>query len=230
MMAADEREVIPQAESAIRRVDPSALSTRSSLVGLRSAKHPSHSEYEAILTRLVAQQLRRNAVFVSSVLPGDGATTTAANVAGALRRRDVSVLLIELRLTQPGLLSMLGNPSGIVGLEEALRGKVPLEDCVFQLEDDNLQVLAIDSAMTDEEAGLQSGPLNDLLVWAEDQFDWVVLDCPPVTSDAWTRWFALNADPVLLVARAGDTPMRDLRKASGALKDHLAGVVLNDSH
>ena len=227
-MAADEKEVLPGEQSAIRRVDLSLLSARSSMVGLRSAEHVSGVEYESILARLVEQQLRRNAVFVTGVQPGDGATTTAANLAAALQRRDASVVLIELRLTEPGLLQMLGDPPEVVGLEAALLGGVPLEDCVFDLGENSLRLLAVKGALLDEEAAQLSGALNDLLVWAEDQFDWVVLDCPSVGSPAWTRWFALNADPVVLVARAGDTRMADLKKAAGSLKDHVIGVILND--
>ncbi len=229
MMAADEKEIPPQEKTAIRRVDPTSLSTRNSMVALRTAKHPSDEEYERILTRLGERQLRRNALFVTSVHGGDGTTTTAANLAGALRRRDTSVLLIELRLTEPSLLRMLGHPAEVVGLEEALLGVASFEDCVFQIGESTLQVLAVGSPLSPEEAARQSGALNDLLVWAEDQFDWVVVDCPPVTSSSWTRWFTLNADPVLLVARSGETHMRDLKKVAASLKDHLAGVMLNES-
>jgi Mrp family chromosome partitioning ATPase len=139
------------------------------------------------------------------------------------------VVLIELRLTEPGLLAMLSKPSAVVGLESALLGQADLQDCLFALGEETLQVLAVKTALSDEEAAQLSGALNDLLVWAEDQFDWVVVDCPPVGTPAWTRWFALNADPVLLVTRSGSTRMRDLSKAAGALKDHLVGVILNDS-
>jgi Mrp family chromosome partitioning ATPase len=228
-MAADEKVVPKQPENAIRIVDPSILSKRNAMVALRMARHPSDEEYERILARLEEQKLRRNAIFVTSVEAGDGTTTTAANLAGALRRRDTSVLLVELRLTEPSLLGMMGNPPGVTGLEEALLGKAPFEDCVFHLGKGTLQVLAVKAALSVEEAAQQSGGLNDLLVWAEDHFDSVVVDCPPVTSSSWTRWFTLNADPVLLVAKAGGTRMRDLKKVADLLKDHLAGVLLNES-
>ena len=228
-MAADNQEVVQPQANAIRLVDPSALSVRSSMVGLRAAKHASDTEYEGILASLAARPLRRNAIFVTSVQGGDGTTTTAANLAGALRRREASVVLIELRLTVPGLLRMLGDPSNVVGLEEGLRGSVPLDDCPFKLGEGTLQVMAVKAPMSDDEAAQQSGALNDLLVWAEEQFDWVVLDCPPVSSPDWTRWFMLNADPVVLVTRAGGTRMHDLRKVAASLNDHLAGVILNCS-
>ncbi len=229
-MAADEKEITQQQETAIRRVDPSSLSTRNAMVGLRNAKHPSDDEYERILMRLGESRLRRNALFVTSVHAGDGTTTTAANLASALRRRDTSVVLVDLQLTEPSLLRMLGDPPEVIGLEQALLGKASFDDCVFQIgADSTLQILAVKTALSPEEAAQQSGGLNDLLVWAEDQFDWIVVDCPPATSLSWTRWFTLNADPVLLVARSGGTRMRDLTKVAAALKDHLAGVMLNES-
>jgi Mrp family chromosome partitioning ATPase len=83
--------------------------------------------------------------------------------------------------------------------------------------------------MSLEEVTHQSGPLNDFLAWAEEQYEWLVLDCPPVGSVEWTRWFDLNADPVFLVARAGVTRKRAWQAAARRLKDRLAGAILNDS-
>lgn len=214
----------------VRRVNPSSMLLRSSLVGLRANPHSSDEQYGLILKRLAELPLYRHSIFITSVHGGEGTTTTAANLAAALGRRGARVLLVELRLTEPSLLHTLGDPKDVVGLDEALLHSLPLDDCIFRLADGGMHVLAVKNALTEEEAAQQSGGLNDLLVWAEAQFDWVVLDCPPVTSSAWTRWFALNADPSLLVVRAGETPMRALNKVVNALKDHLAGVVLNDSH
>lgn len=228
-MEAHEKEIPQPEKHAIRRIDTSSINARTSLVALRLAKHPSDDEYERVLIRLGEQHLRRNTIFVASVLSGDGATTTAANLAGALLRRDTSVVLVELRLTAPSLLKTLGNPAEVVGLEEALLGDASLDECMFQLGEGNLHVLAVRAALSDQDASQQSGGLNDLLVWAEDRFDWIVVDCPPVTSPSWTRWFTLNADPVVLVASSGETRMHDLKKAVSLLDDHLAGVLLNES-
>ena len=198
------------------------------LVALRAQPGRALESYEQLLERLMQQALRRRMLFVTSPTDGDGTTTTAVNLAGVLSRRGASVLLAELRLTQPGLLRLMGNPPEVPGLEEGLRGEIQLPDCAFQVTGSPLQIMAVKSALSDAQAARQSGPLNEFIVWAETAFEWVVFDCPSVSSPAWTRWFDLNADPALLVVRSNVTQASDLKRATRQLKDHLACAILND--
>lgn len=202
----------------------------SRLIGLRPvpAPAPAIASYKAVLKNLIQQPLRRNTIFVTSMHAGEGTTTTAANLAGLLSRDSESVLLVELRLTAPRLLHLLGDPTDVHGLESGLRGRVPLSRCIFSAAGSRLCMIAARNAMTEKEALQQSGALNDFLEWAEARFEWVILDCPPVSSPEWTRWFELNADPVVLVVRAGSSRSRGLQRVARHLQDRLAGAILND--
>ena len=205
------------------------MAASSRLVALQAGVNPEAAAYDAMSKALLTQPLRRRSLFLASAQSGDGTTTTATNLAGALVRQEKSVLLAELRLTQPHLLRLLGDPADVHGFEAGLRGEVALSDCAFAPAGVPLTVMAMKEAMTEQEALAQSGPLNDFLGWAEATFDWLVLDCPPVSSSAWTRWFELNADPVLLVVRAGVTRQRAVKRVARQLRDRLAGAILNDS-
>jgi Mrp family chromosome partitioning ATPase len=220
----------------LQTVDPSLVTVAvppadnaSVLVGLQPSIVPATNAYAVLLQNLMEQTLRRQTLFLTSANAGEGTTTTAANLAGVLSRQSPSVLLVDLRLTAPRLMHLLGDPADVPGFEDGLRGVVPLNSCVFTLAGGSLNVIAAKTAMTAEEAVQQSGPLNDFLEWAEERFEWVILDCPPLSSPEWTRWFELNADPVLLVVRAGVTRRRGLRKAARQLKDRLAAAILNDN-
>jgi Mrp family chromosome partitioning ATPase len=198
------------------------------LVGVKPEPSIGKEAYDLVLHKITLQPLRRRMLFVTSAAEGEGTTTTAANLAGVLSQRGQAVLLAELRLTKPKLLEIMGRPDHVVGFEEGLLGHVPLHDCTFQIAGDAMHVLAVGKAMGHEEAAQQSGALNEFVVWAEKAFDWVVLDCPPVTAIEWTRWFELNADPAVLVARSKATETRTFKKAARRLGDHLAGALLND--
>ena len=216
------------AGATLTRVQVGLKKISSTLVALKQRPGPARDSYDRLVDRLIEQPLRRRMLFVTSAVDGEGTTTTAANLAGCLSRRSSSVLLAEMRLTQPGLLRILGDPADVPGFEEGLRGERHLPDCAFQVTDSPLHIMAIKSAVSEVQAATQSGALNEFVVWAEQAFEWVVLDCPPVTSAAWTRWFDLNADPALLVARSKVSQAKELKRAARMLKDHLAGAILND--
>jgi Mrp family chromosome partitioning ATPase len=218
-----------ESEQAALEVVQPEIGPGSRLVDMRAAATPATAPYDGLSKQLLRQPLRRRSLFVTSAQTGDGTTTIAANLAAALSRQAQSVLLVELRLTAPHLLHLLGDPAAVEGFEDGLRGEVPLSDCIFRVASSSLTVIAAKRAMTEQEALAQSGSLNDFLEWAESRFDWLVLDCPSVSSSAWTRWFELNADPVLLVVRAGVTRQGAVKRVARQLKDRLAAAILNDS-
>jgi Mrp family chromosome partitioning ATPase len=213
----------------LERIQVSASQIAKTLVGLRPEPSIGKEAYDQVLQRITLQPLRRRLLFLTSSVEGEGTTTTAANLAGVLSQRGQSVLLAELRFTKPKLMELMGCPNHVAGFEEGLLGQVPLHDCAFQVAGDSMYVMAVGKALSHKEAAQQSGALNEFIVWAEKAFDWVVLDCPPVTAVDWTRWFDLNADPALLVARSKATDTRTFKKASRQLGDHLAGALLNDN-
>jgi Mrp family chromosome partitioning ATPase len=213
----------------LERIQVGASQVAKTLVGLRPEPSMGKEAYDQVLHRITLQPLRRSMLFLTSAAEGEGTTTTAANLAGVLSQRGQSVLLAELRFTKPKLMELMGRPDHVAGFEEGLLGHIPLEDCAFQIAGDSVHVMAVGRTLSQDEASQQSGALNEFIVWAEKAFDWVVLDCPPVTAVEWTRWFDLNADPAILVARSNATDTRTFKKASRQLGDHLAGALLNDN-
>jgi len=70
--------------------------------------------------------------------------------------------------------------------------------------------------------------LASYLNWGGNNFDWLILDCPPVLSFAWNHWFCACARPALLVVREQHTPAVQVRQATSRLGAGLKGVLLND--
>ena len=63
---------------------------------------------------------------------------------------------------------------------------------------------------------------------AAAQFDWVIVDSPPVGVLADAHLVAETVDAAILVVRAGVTRFEDLEAAAEALgQDHVLGIVLN---
>jgi Mrp family chromosome partitioning ATPase len=77
---------------------------------------------------------------------------------------------------------------------------------------------------------LQSGRLADAIAELSKQFDWVVIDCPPLLPMADSNLWARLADGTLLVVRKGVVTRTALKKALETMDSpKLVGVVLNDA-
>jgi Mrp family chromosome partitioning ATPase len=167
-------------------------------------------------------------VYISSPAAGDGKTTTAFNLAWALSTRQKSVLLVELNFAKPRFRSVLGDLRIRYGIDGALHGSAKPEDSVFSLGDSGLYVSAVRDILDRRGIKRRMPSLNSFLSWATEKYEWLVLDCPPVLSPAWSGWFPEHAKPVLMVVRAHQTSLSQIRKAGQRLGSSLKGTLLND--
>lgn len=180
----------------------------------------------AILLR--AQRTRRlKSVMITSAAPHDGKTLTSLNLAlvlsGPYRLR---VLLIEGDLRRPAIAAAANLPPGH-GLSEALKAsddqKVPLVQLT-----DMLTLLPAGRPDPDPLSGLTSPRMRRLLQEAAEEFDWVILDTPPLGPTADAGLLCPLVDAAVLVVRAGGTPYRAVRTAIETLgQERILGVVLN---
>jgi capsular exopolysaccharide synthesis family protein len=166
-------------------------------------------------------------VMVTSALPSEGKTLTAANLALTLsesyQRR---TLLIDADLRRPRIKDMFGMDGG-PGLTDSLNnprgGKLP----VHQISP-TLWVLTAGRATADPMSTLVSGAMKHLLADAKEAFDWVVVDTPPIAILPDANLLAAMIDTALLVVSAHSTPYPMVQRAAQAIgPSRILGVVLN---
>jgi succinoglycan biosynthesis transport protein ExoP len=124
--------------------------------------------------------------------------------------------------------AFLGKPEA--GLTEVLRGAAQVEDVVVVAPRTKISVISAGSMASDAGDLLISNRMRDLISSLQLEFDYIVLDGPPLLPVVDARALAALADKVLLVAEWGRTARATLSEASRALApaaDRVAGVVLN---
>jgi len=192
------------------------------------------SPLDAASYRNVADQLltgewwRPRRIFVTSPTTGDGKTCTAFNLAWAMSNRGASVLLLELNFARPRFSSVLGGLQIRYGIDCAIRRLAYPADSVFSIGGELLNVSAVKTAMRRGDLARYLPQLSSYLNWGSSNYDWLILDCPPVLSFAWNKWFRKYARPALLVVRDQHTPAVQVRQATSRLGISLKGVLLND--
>jgi len=173
-----------------------------------------------------SQQLQT--LLITSPVPGDGKTFITSNLGHSIvRQPDRRALLIDGDLRASRLHTHFGAPK-TPGLSDYLRGDADEMAVIQQGPDSGLFLIAGGNAAANPSELLSNGKLKTLLDRVGPVFDWIILDSPPCVPVADARVIADLCDGVLLVLRAGATPLASARKASQELQGkNVVGVVLN---
>lgn len=165
---------------------------------------------------------------ITSSIPSEGKTTTAANLAIALADSGAQVALIDADLRRPKIADYMGL-EGAVGLTDVLISRVELADALQPWGRGNLVVLPAGTVPPNPSELLGSRAMAALLSTLEAEFDVVILDLPPllpVTDAALVSKFTRGA---LVVVAAGRTHKGEFAGAVAALQNvgaNVAGVIL----
>jgi capsular exopolysaccharide synthesis family protein len=166
-------------------------------------------------------------LMVASAQVGEGKTLTAANLALTLsesyRRR---VLLIDADLRRPSL-SALFRIQRIAGLSECLQGPSNSPLRVVELSE-YLALLPSGKPTQDPMAGLTSGRMQRILQQAAADYEWVIVDTPPVSLQPDANLIAPMVEGIVFVIGAGLSQRPVILSSIDAIgRDKIVGVVIN---
>lgn len=172
---------------------------------------------------------RARTVLVTSSLPGEGKSTTAANLSIALAQAGVSVCLVDADLRRPMMSEYLGLDSN-AGLTTALLGRSDLHDLLQPWGEDNLFVLTSGQIPPNPSELLGSAEMKSLVTRLEQRFDMVIIDTPPLLPVTDAAVLSQHVGGVVIVAGSQKLRHQDLEKSLAALTmvgANMLGVVLN---
>jgi succinoglycan biosynthesis transport protein ExoP len=188
--------------------------------------------YHAVRTSILLASRRGqcNVFLVTSALPGEGKTTTALNCAAALAQQNQRVLLVEADMRRANLESKL-NFVGCGGLSSLLAGgsSSSVEPVKFPSLP-NLSVLPAGKRPTNPADLLGSPRMEELVQEWRANYDFVILDSPPVLSVTDAVVVSSYCDAVILVARSGVTTKPSLTRVRDLFmrsRKRIAGVIIN---
>ncbi len=172
-------------------------------------------------------------ILVTSPRPKAGKTTTVANLGISLAEIGRRVLLIDGDLRRPRLGKLFGLQFA-TGLSDALldggSGMITLDSVVRPSPVPGLYVLPGGSEPANISKLLHSTYMDSLVETARSEYDFVLIDSPPMMGMADARLLSRNADGVILISRAGETSPEQLGEARERLADDgtpVIGTILN---
>lgn len=178
---------------------------------------------------LSAQRLIKT-IAMTSANPGDGKTTASLNLAVVTAMgMGQRALLIDCDLRRPSVHRSLGlEPK--VGLAEVLQGRATLDEAILKVEGIDLDVLPVRSKPPNPSELLASNEMRSLVAECGERYDRVILDTPAALGLPDARTVAELSDGVVMVVRAGITPLSDVEDALELLdRRRVIGLVLNDA-
>ncbi len=189
----------------------------------------------ATLTRSYAKELSLRSILITSAVMEEGKTNISCNLAIALARKGLRVLIVDadLHRASVGKFFGLGNePTGIIQYSQAPEGERRLQDYVTPTSAEGVDVLLPGGEVTDPVRVLESKAFRSLEKEAEDNYDLVIYDSPPVARVGDALIMASDLDATMVVVSSGDVTYADAAYAKRLLTNvqaNILGVILNNS-
>jgi len=146
---------------------------------------------------------------ISSAGPGEGKSTTAANLAIALAETGARVALIDGDLRLPRVADYMGLEGG-VGLTDVLIGRVDVADALQKWGPNELFVLTSGRVPPNPSELLGSAAMSQVLGPLGEYFDYVLIDAPPLLLVTDAAVLGKKTRGVILVAASGKTKKQEL--------------------
>lgn len=203
-----------------------------SLITEAHPKSPISEQYRTIRTNIEFSSIDNEIqkLMVTSAGPGEGKSTTVANLAVVFAQQGKKVLLIDTDLRKPTV-HYTFRLENIVGITNVLTQQITLEKAVQSSRTMGLDILTCGPIPPNPAELLSSRAMDELIQMALKVYDMVIFDTPPVLAVTDAQVMANKCDGVLLVVNSGKTERDAAVKAKDLLsnaKGKLLGVVLNN--
>lgn len=171
-------------------------------------------------------------IVITSSINAEGKTITAVNLAVTLAQstQKPKVLLVDADMRRGRIDRYLGVDHKI-GLSEILIGKADLQDALFNIDIENLTFMASGAVPDNPAELLASERMKSLLLDLRKEFDYILIDTPPIIAVTDSGIVGAEADGVLMVIQAGRTQRGIIRRASELLHQchsKILGYVLTN--
>jgi len=155
---------------------------------------------------------------VTSSIHSEGKTITSLNLSIALSEstNKPKILLVDADLRRGSIAKYLGVEQN-VGLSEYLSGKVDLNDTMFNLDSENLTFMASGEVPENPAELLDSSKMKTFIAEMRSQFDYVIIDTPPIISVTDSGIVGSKVDGVIMVVQAGRTQRGIVKRAEELL-------------
>ncbi len=167
-------------------------------------------------------------MLITSMAPKEGKTSTTSNLARTLAQNDKKVLIIDCDMRRPRMHSLFAIPNSY-GLSNYLAGSTE-KNLLKSIQDEDISLIPAGPIPPNPAELLNSGKMKLLIDEMLKEFDFLLLDSPPVQSVTDSLTLSKLVDGTLLVTRSGKTTFDIVESGLKKMYDihaNILGIVLN---
>lgn len=196
--------------------------------GKRSFIAEQFRQLRTALTYLGINEEQKRILITSSVT-GEGKSFISINLGISLSLTGKKVILIELDMRKPKLSKQLGLQSR-EGISNYLIGKIPSDQAIKETGFHNLSIIPCGPIPPNPSELITNGKLKDLLNKLEKEYDYLIIDAPPINPVTDALILSPISNVTLFIVRHGYTPKEFVRniqqkKDAGVIKN--PAIILN---
>lgn len=203
-----------------------------SLITLIDPSSPIAEQYRTIRTNIQfasSTDAQVKTLVVTSAGPGEGKSTTSANLAVVFAKSGHRVLLVDADMRKPTVFKTF-NLNNSKGLSTVLSTTTGILEAAQKTVIENLSILTSGPNPPNPSELLGSARMNQVMEEAKNLYDIVIFDMPPIIAVTDAQIMASRSDGTILVVREKISRKESLTKAKELLhlvKARVLGVVYN---
>jgi capsular exopolysaccharide synthesis family protein len=203
------------------------------LITYEDPKSPISESYRSLRTNIsYASTIDKKikSLLITSSQPGEGKSTTTANLAIAFAQLRKKTLLVDADLRKPVQHNVFSH-NRAPGLSEFLIGDVTdLDSIIHATKIDNLSIITAGGLPPNPSELLGSEKMSSLVNMLEAEWDMVIFDSPPIVAVTDASMISAELDAIALVVKAGQTERSAVDRALDTIRNVKApiiGAILN---
>lgn len=209
-----------------------STTTASRLITVTQPRSPVSEAYRTLRTNIQFYSLDRavQTLLITSAGPGEGKSTTLANVAVTFAETGRNVALVDCDLRRPSLHTLFDVPNN-TGLTTVIREEQAIADALVTTRVPNLRILPSGPLPPNPSELLGSQRMDRVIEGLRDIAEIVLFDSPPMIAVTDAAVLSSKIDGVVLVVSIGKTKRDHVVRAKrllGTVNAKVLGVVLNN--
>lgn len=203
------------------------------LLSLANPVDPAIESIRSLRTSLhfIMMNVKNNVLMISGASPAVGKSFISTNLACVIAQSDKKVLLIDGDMRKGYLHEIFNIHSSQKGLSDILSNNATLPEVIYKIKQlDNFDIIVRGQVPPNPSELLMSENFNQLIKWATENYDLVVIDTPPILPVTDATIIGQLVGCTMLIARFGISTAKEIKTSIVRLEQSgikAKGVILN---
>ncbi|MBE6571437.1 MAG: CpsD/CapB family tyrosine-protein kinase [Ruminococcaceae bacterium] len=201
------------------------------LKNMRKSEYALDEAYRTLRTNILFSSFDTKVISVTSCNPDDGKSTVSFELAKSLAEVGKKVLFVDADMRQSDFITKHTATVDLKGLSHFLSGQAPIGEVLNSTDYENLYVIFSGVYPPNPTELLTSKVFTDFVAEAKENFDFVIIDTPPLGLVSDAAVCIAQSDGVAMVVSSGKTSLKkakEVKRAIESIGTKILGCILNN--